>query len=73
MSKPSKSVVFVKKGKDGKKLAYECLKEMKAEEILAKKEKILIKPNITVARQAETGITTHPSIVEGTLQYLFDH
>lgn len=69
----NKPVVLIKKGTDGKKLAYESLEEMKAEEILSQKERILIKPNITVARQAKTGVTTHPSIVEGTLQYLFDH
>jgi len=69
----SKSVVLIKRGTDGRKLAYEALAEMNAEEILSQREKILIKPNITVEMSASTGVTTHPSIVEGVLQFLSDN
>ena len=65
-----KSVVLIKKGTDGRELAYEALTEMAAEEILEQCSKILIKPNITVAMPASTGVTTHPSIVEGVLQFM---
>ena len=65
-----KSVVFIKKGTDGRKLAYETLTEMAAEEILEQCDRILIKPNITVAMPASTGVTTHVSIVEGILQFM---
>jgi uncharacterized protein (DUF362 family) len=63
-----KPTVIVKKGKDGESLAYEAMKEMNAAHNLA--GKVLIKPNITTNMAASTGVTTHPSIVEGVLQYL---
>jgi len=67
-----KSVVLIKRGTDGKRLAYESLTEIAAEEILTQKNKILIKPNITVAMSDSTGVTTHVSIVDGILQFLSD-
>lgn len=69
----SKSVVLIKRGTDGRKLAYEALTEIAAEEILTQRNKILIKPNITAATPASTGVTTHVSIVEGVLQFLADN
>ena len=69
----SKSVVLIKNGTDGRKLAYEALTEIAAEEIFKKRNKILIKPNITVAMSASTGVTTHVSIVEGVLRFLADN
>lgn len=65
-----KSIVLVKKGTDGRKLAYEALTEMKAEDVLKQCSKILIKPNITVDMPAATGVTTHATIVEGVLQFM---
>jgi uncharacterized protein (DUF362 family) len=65
-----KSVVLIKKGTDGRELVYEALTEMRAEDVLRQCSKILIKPNITVAMPASTGVTTHPSIVEGILQFM---
>ena len=67
-----KSVVLIKEGTDGRQLAYEALTEIAAEEVLRQCSKILIKPNITVAMPAETGVTTHASIVEGVLQFMSD-
>ena len=68
-----KPIALIKQGTDGKKLAYESLTEIAAEEVLAQKDKILIKPNITVAMADSTGVTTHVSLVEGILQFLSDH
>ena len=65
-----KPVVLIKKGTDGRKLAYEALTEMAAEKLLKQCSKILIKPNITAAMPASTGVTTHVSIVEGVLQFM---
>jgi len=65
-----KSVVLIKKGTDGRELAYEALTEMAVEKTLRQCSKILIKPNITVAMPASTGVTTHASIVEGVLQFM---
>ncbi len=67
-----KTVVLIKKGTDGRKLAYEALTEIAAEEILTQHNKILLKPNITMAMPPSTGVTTHASIVEGVLQFLAD-
>ena len=68
-----KSVVLIKRGTDGRKLAYEALAGIAAEEILTQRNKILINPNITAAMPASTGVTTHASIVEGVLQFLADN
>jgi len=65
-----KSIVLVKKGTDGRELAYEALTELKAEDVLKQCSKILIKPNITVNTPAVTGVTTHATIVEGVLQFM---
>jgi uncharacterized protein (DUF362 family) len=65
-----RSVVLIKKGTDGRELAYEALTEMKAEDVLKQCSKILIKPNITVAMPASTGVTTHATLVEGVLQFM---
>ncbi len=65
-----KSVVLIKKGTDGRELAYEALTEMRSEDVLRQCSKILIKPNITVAMPASTGVTTHASIVEGVLKFM---
>ena len=65
-----KSVVLIKRGTNGSELAYEALTEMKIEDVLRQYSKILIKPNITVAMPASTGVTTHASIVEGVLQFM---
>ena len=65
----AESVAFIEKGTDGIKLAYDALTKMAAEEILGKCGRILIKPNITVAKLASTGVTTHVSIVEGVLKF----
>ncbi|WP_129408133.1 DUF362 domain-containing protein [Marinitoga lauensis] len=35
-------------------------------------EKVLVKPNLLSPRQAETGITTHPKIIEVILKFLLD-
>ncbi len=63
-----KSLVIIKRGEDGRALAYEAMREMKASQNLS--GRVLIKPNITTNMPASTGVTTHPSIVEGVLQYL---
>ncbi len=65
-----KSVVLINEGTDGRELAYEALTQMEAEKTLKECSKILIKPNITVAMPASTGVTTHPGIVEGILQFM---
>lgn len=69
----SQSVVLIKQGEDGRALSYAMLEEMGALEVLSSGSKVLVKPNITADRPASTGVVTHPSIVEGVLQFLKDH
>jgi uncharacterized protein (DUF362 family) len=68
-----RTVVLIRRGTDGEDMAYQALQALQAEEVLAPKRKILVKPNITVNRPASSGITTHISIVEGVLRFLRDH
>lgn len=64
-----KSVVFLKRGENGYKLAYELLQEMGADEILSRCKKVLLKPNLTAEMPAATGVTSHPSVVEAVLRF----
>ena len=68
----SNSIVAIKKGEDGRMLTYEALREIEADKILSGSKRVLIKPNITADMPASTGVTTHPSMVEGTLQFMKD-
>ncbi|HID57466.1 TPA: DUF362 domain-containing protein [Candidatus Poribacteria bacterium] len=63
-----KPMVIIKRGEDGSSLAYEAMKEMKASKLLS--GRVLLKPNITTNMPASTGVTTHPSVVEGVIRYL---
>jgi uncharacterized protein (DUF362 family) len=67
------AVVLIQQGTDGLEMAYQALEELRAQDILARKRRILIKPNITVNRPASSGVTTHVSVVEGVLLFLRDY
>jgi len=69
----SRAVVLIQQGTDGSEMAYQALQELQAQEVLSQKRRILIKPNITVNKPASSGVTTHPSVVEGVLLFLRDH
>ena len=69
----SRSIVLIQRGTDGLEMAGQALKELQAQDVLAGKARILVKPNITVSKPASTGVTTHVSLVEGVLRFLRDH
>ena len=61
-------------GTDYKQMTIDLLEAADlASEIGNRDAKIGIKPNLVVAREASSGATTHPEIVEGVLIYLKDH
>jgi len=65
--------VVILQGSDGQAMAYQAMEALQAQELLSRKRRILIKPNITVNRPASSGVTTHASVVEGVLRFLRDH
>jgi uncharacterized protein (DUF362 family) len=67
------AVVLIQQGTDGLGMAYQALEKLRAQDVLSRKRRILIKPNITVSKPASSGVTTHASIVEGVLLFLCDH
>ncbi|HIE50570.1 MAG TPA: DUF362 domain-containing protein [Armatimonadetes bacterium] len=68
----AKAQVFIEQGEDGVGIAYRLMERLNAQELLLPSSKVLLKPNITAARPAASGVITHPSLLEGVLQYLRD-
>jgi uncharacterized protein (DUF362 family) len=66
------SVVAMLRGTDGEELAYKALESIGASKILSEKTRVLIKPNITVMKTAEDGITTDIGLVEGIIKFAKD-
>jgi len=61
-------------GEDGRSLAIRALSSIDAKRFIPDKNaNIAIKPNLVVAHPAEGGATTHPSVVEGIIDYLFEN
>ena len=62
-------------GTDGFSMVSTLLEKMDAVSLLPqnKDASIAIKPNLVVAKPAETGATTHPEIIDGILCYLQAH
>lgn len=69
----SQAVVLIQQGTDGLEMVCQALEELRAQDILADKTRILVKPNITVNKAASSGVTTHVSLVEGVLRFIRDH
>jgi len=69
----SQAVVVIQQGTDGVEMAYQALEELRAQELISPECRIIIKPNITVNKPASSGVTSHPSVVEGVLLFLRDH
>lgn len=65
-----KNEIHVSYGTDYLKMTYELLKKMKIAKELNATMSIAIKPNLVVAKDASSGATTTPVIVEGIIQYL---
>ncbi len=67
----NKNDILVTYGSDPKQMAKDLLKAAKIEELIGSTDKrIGLKPNLILASAADTGATTHPQIVAGTIEYL---
>ncbi|MDR1962368.1 MAG: DUF362 domain-containing protein [Planctomycetaceae bacterium] len=53
-------------------MTYELLCKLPVEKRLRCDMKVVIKPNLVVAKPADEGATTHPEIVEGIIRFLKD-
>lgn len=60
-------------GDDGLIMAKELLEAAGVAKVLKKGAKIVLKPNLVVAKPADSGATTHPEIVAGCIEYLKEH
>lgn len=63
--------ILVTYGKDPVKMAKRILAASAIEKMIGSKDKrIGLKPNLVVAKRADSGATTHPEILAGTIEYL---
>lgn len=60
-------------GKQPGKMVYEILEKMEIAKQLTPDMAVGLKPNLVVAKEASSGATTTPAIVEGVIRYLQDH
>jgi uncharacterized protein (DUF362 family) len=54
-------------------MTMNILKEIKLEEMVPKTGKIILKPNLVVAKPASSGATTHSEMIAATIEYLQNH
>jgi len=65
-----KNQLYVNYGNDPLKMGYEILEAIHADAMIRPGMKIAIKPNLVVAKPADSGATTTPELVEGVIRYL---
>lgn len=64
--------LYVAYGTDACQLALNLLQAAAIASELTSQMQVLLKPNLVMARQASTGITTHPELAEGVVRFLLD-
>ena len=65
-----KNQIYVTYGKDPFEMTMKLLREIKLEEMVPAKGKIILKPNLVVAKPASSGATTHSEMIAATIEYL---
>jgi len=65
--------IYVLYGSDGFQMAYELMRTARIKDRLTPEMSIAIKPNLVVAKPADSGATTHPQVAAGILEYLKDN
>lgn len=68
-----KPIVLLRKGTDGRQLAYDLLGGIDAAEVLRDRTRVMVKLNITANLPPESGVITTPAVLDGTLAFLRDH
>ena len=64
--------LYIAYGTDARRLAIDLLQAAGAASELDPQMHVLLKPNLVMAKQASTGVTTHPELVEGVIGFLLD-
>jgi len=70
--KVDSSVTALFSGTDGSDLTYKALNAIDAGKLVSAKERVLVKPNITIMKPASEGVTTDTGVVEGVIRFLKD-
>lgn len=65
--------IVVNYGSDPIQMGFEIMDALDIKSVLRKDMKIAIKPNLVVAKPADSGATTSPGIVEGVIRYLKEY
>jgi uncharacterized protein (DUF362 family) len=68
----NRRVLYVAYGTDARQLAIDLLQKAGVASEVDARMHVLLKPNLVMARQASTGITTHPELAEGVILFLLD-
>ncbi len=68
-----KNQIIISYGQDPAPMMENLLSRARLSETVDPKMKILLKPNLVVGKEASTGATTSPDIVEAVIRYLKDH
>ena len=69
-----KNEILIIHGDDYKAMAKRVLEQADLAGLIGSRERhIGLKPNMVVPKPASAGATTHPELLDGTLEYLTDH
>ncbi len=64
--------IYVNYGGDPKEMAYELMAKANVGALVSPDTRIALKPNLVVAKPASSGATTHPELLSGVIEYLFE-
>jgi len=64
--------LYVAYGTDARQLTMNLLRAADVLSELDTRMHVVLKPNLVMAREASSGITTHPQLAEGVIRYLVD-
>ncbi len=64
--------IYVDYGGNPKAMAYELMAKANIGALVSPDMRIALKPNLVVAKPASSGATTHPELLAGVIEYLFE-
>lgn len=65
--------LYINYGKDYAEMTYNLMREAGVGKTLEPDMKIILKPNLVVAKEARFGATTHPEVIDGIIKYLIEN